>query len=389
MLTLRHVLVCALLAPAVSAPASETRAVRGASTHGAQLKPLDVPFDFPSVADSNSPLFWNADRELVLFTSVGHPTLSVGRRLDQMTPVGEVHIESDLPGGKWLEAVIPAGDGTLYGYYHNEPPGVCPDESLTAPQIGAMRSRDDGQTWVDLGIVLTARPGYISCDTVNTYFAGGVGDFSVVLDREQSYAYFFFTTYGGELGEQGVTVARLDWRHRDNPARKLFKYFAGEWKEPGLGGAATAIFPALTLWEEPETDAFWGPSVHWNSSIGQFVMLLNHDFGSTFANEGIWIAFSPSLEDPTQWSDYEPILEGGDWYPQVVGFEPGRGSDRVAGAEAWFCVRGRCSFQISFAPRAAAAVAGTLRAGSVAVSRPAQLVRSPSRAWQPRRRRPV
>ena len=385
-MTLRLILACAVLAPAVSAAGSETRAVRSAATYRAELKPLATPLLFPSPADSNSPLFWNTDGEMVLFTSVGQPTLNVGRTLDSMTPIGEVHIESDLPGGKWLEGVIPAEDGTLYGYYHNEPPGVCPDESLTAPQIGAMRSRDDGQTWVDVGIVLTARPGYLHCDTVNTYFAGGVGDFSVVLDRDQSYAYFFFTTYSGELGEQGVSVARLDWRQRDTPVGKLFKYFAGEWNEPGLGGNSTAIFPALTLWEEPETDAFWGPSVHWNSSIGQFVMLLNHDFGQTFANEGIWIGFSPSLEDPTKWTDLEPILAGGDWYPQVVGFETGRGSDREAGAEAWFCVRGRCSFRISFAPRTNAAVAGTLRAGSVAVSRPGQPVPSPSRAWQPRRR---
>jgi hypothetical protein len=169
--SLRVLVALALLAPAGSVLASQARTVRATAAYRAELKPLAAPFLFPSPVDSNSPLFWKGDGELVLFTSVGHPTLNVGRQLDSLTPVGEVTIESELPGGKWLEAVIPAGEGVLYGYYHNEPPGVCPDDpSLTAPQIGAMRSGDDGQTWVDLGIVLTARPGYITCDTVNTYF---------------------------------------------------------------------------------------------------------------------------------------------------------------------------------------------------------------------------
>ena len=35
-----------------------------------------------------------------------------------------------------IEAVWPEGN-TLYGYYHNEPGGLAPGTTLTAPRIGA------------------------------------------------------------------------------------------------------------------------------------------------------------------------------------------------------------------------------------------------------------
>lgn len=330
------------------------------------LMPLERQVEFPSAVDSNSPLFWNDLNEMVLFTSFGHPFFSVGPELARMAPVAEVGWATETPGAKWLESVIRAGDGTLYGYYHLEPPDLCLESGqvdLTEPQIGAAVSLDDGQTWRDLGIVLTARPGYLRCDTANSYFAGGVGDFSVVLDQEQRYAYFFFTTYAGESGEQGVCVARLLWAERDRPVPKVVKFFDGLWLEPGLGGRATAIFPAMPRWDELDTDAFWGPSVHWNTQLQAHVMLLNHDLGTTFSNEGIYVAFSFDLDDPSLWTNPEMIIEGGDWYPQVVGLEQEKGTDARAGREAWLCVRGRCSFRVVF--QAADAGEQTARAGAV------------------------
>jgi hypothetical protein len=338
---------------------------RAASNVRVSLTPLTPEVVLPSSVDSNSPLFWNDLGEMVLFTSFGRPFLSVGPELRSLTPVGAVFIEDETPGRKWMESVIRAGDGTLYGYYHAEPAGVCPESDLTAPRIGAALSLDDGQSWRDLGIVLTASLGDVRCDTSNSYFAGGVGDFSVALDRDERYVYFFFSNYSGESGEQGVSVARLLWADRDRPAGKLSKFFEGLWLEPGIEGRSTAIYAATRLWDRTDAESFWGPSVHWNTELRQWVMLLNYNVGSSFDNEGIYVAFTPDLADPSLWSAPEKIVEGGGWYPQVIGLESERGTDKQAGREAWFCLHGVCGHRIAFedaAPASRAAAAGTLRA---------------------------
>src|SRR5689334_13343471 len=75
----------------------------------------------------------------------------------------------------WIESVWQDADGTIYGWYHNEPGGVCPNSTLTAPRIGALVSTDGGASFTDLGIVLsTGDP--LNCAAKNGFFAGGHGD---------------------------------------------------------------------------------------------------------------------------------------------------------------------------------------------------------------------
>ncbi len=326
-----------------------------------QLLPLARGVAFPSPADSNSPAHWNDLNELVVFTSFGTPLLSVGPDLERLTFLGEAAFDTEAPGGRWLESVIPAGDGTLYGYYHIEPADVCARSEITEPRIGAAVSLDDGQTWRDLRAILTAVPGSLDCDTVNAYFGGGVGDFSAILDLDKRYVYFFFTTYAGAAGEQGVSVARLQWAERDRPVGSVHKYFDGLWQEPGLGGRATSVFPAAVPWQDPGADSFWGPSLHWNTELRMYVMLLNHNVGAFFDQEGVYVAFASGLEDPALWSQPEQLVRGGDWYPQVIGLEAERGTDAVAGRDAWLCMRGACNHRIVF--ENSGATAGSARAG--------------------------
>jgi hypothetical protein len=63
---------------------------------------------------------------MVLFNSFGQPFLSVGPELRSLTRVGAVAIEDETPGRKWMESVIRAGDGALYGYYHAERTACAP-----------------------------------------------------------------------------------------------------------------------------------------------------------------------------------------------------------------------------------------------------------------------
>jgi len=64
-------------------------------------------------------------------------------------------------------------------------------------------------------------------------------------------------------------------------------------------------------------------------------MLLNRAKDDQFGQDGIYIAFSPTL-DPTDWTAPVKILSGGGWYPQVIGGETGVGTDRTAGKRARF-----------------------------------------------------
>ena len=256
-------------------------------------------------------------------------------------------------GGVWIEAIETARDGTWYGYYHNEVHATtCGDTVKVVPRIGAARSTDHGATWVDLGIVLEAPASTFVCNTNNRYFVGGVGDLSVALDRNGQFLYLFFSQYGRTAAEQGVGVARMVWGDRDNPVGKLDVWSTGAWL-PMRGSEltdATPIFLMTRLWHDADAhvDAYWGPTVHWNEYLDKYVMLLNRAADESFSQEGIYLSMSGSLDDPTTWSAPTKIMDGGQWYPQVIGMEDGVGTDKLAGREARFFVGGRSSYVIRF-----------------------------------------
>jgi len=95
-------------------------------------------------------------------------------------------------------------------------------------------------------------------------------------------------------------------------------------------------------------NAFWGPSIHWNTSIERYVMLLNRARDEAFNNEGIYVSFASVLDDPRGWSAPRKILNGGDWYPQIAGLEPGAGTDKQMGRLGRFFLTGRSTHYIEF-----------------------------------------
>ena len=317
--------------------------------------------------DSNSPLIWELvqgrDTLFALTSFNGWPSRQVGTQVQAMAGAGPITFDVPPPDGVWMEAIVRDVDGTWYGYYHNErPANVCGDTSRMLPRIGAARSEDSGATWQDLGVILEAPPDWYDCDTSNRYFIGGVGDFSVVLDDNHRYLYFFFSQYVNREQTQGVAVGRMPWAFRDRPRGRIavwwrestwvparFTRMRGEGMEYTYP-AGVPIYRARDGWHEGQTvDAFWGPSVHWNTYLEQYVMLLNRASDTNFRQEGIYVAFTRSLDDPTSWSEPQRLIAGGDWYPQVVGIEPGSGTDKVAGERARFFVAGRSRYFIQFA----------------------------------------
>ena len=314
--------------------------------------------DKPGECDCNNPLHWDGDT-LYVFNSAGHPWRSGGRELFQLTnSYARCEYDNQANGGRWIECTWKADDGTLYGWYHLEPGGICPGAhpkspqmNFTAPKIGAVKSSDNGATWHDLGIVLEAPP-TIRCDTKNYYFVGGNGDFSIMLDANKEWLHFFISTYAGDVSAQGVAVARMRWADRDQPAGKVWKWHDRQWGEPGLGGQATPIFPAKIDWHEATADAFWGPSVHWNTHLRLYVLLLNRACDANWKQEGVYVSFNRTLANPAAWSVPQKILGelcNDGWYPQVVGTNQSRReTDKLAGKVARLFVRGQSRWEVEF-----------------------------------------
>jgi len=302
----------------------------------------------PSPTDSNSPAHW-LNGSLVLFNAMGIPLRSEG--LDQFSLYGQspVSLLRGTPSPLWIEATWLDDDGVLFAWYHHEPGGVCGGIPLTAPKIGALVSYDNGYSFRDLGFVLESGDP-VDCRAENGYFAGGNGDFTVILDAAREHFYFLFSNYGGDSSGQGIAIARMPFASRFNPRGSVLKYYNGAFSEPGIGGQLTPIFPAAVSWSSPSTDAFWGPSVHWNTALNQYVMLLNHSCCSPgWPQEGVYLSLNRDLADPLGWSPPLRLVEGGGWYPQVLGEDPGS-TDKLAGAVSRFYMYGISDFELVASP---------------------------------------
>jgi hypothetical protein len=120
------------------------------------------------------------------------------------------------------------------------------------------------------------------------------------------------------------------------------KYFEGGWTEPGLGGQVTPVIGTPTGWAPAGMDAYWGPSVHWNSHLGIYVALLNRATGHFWKQEGLYVSLSSDL---LSWSPPERLMAAEHFYPQVVGGGPGE-TDRLAGQRSRLFVSGASFYEI-------------------------------------------
>jgi hypothetical protein len=321
----------------------------------------------PAMVDSNIAMTWDlVDGQPTLFAFPsfgGSPIRWSGAGVDGLAQADAV---SFLPpaAGIWMESILQDDGGTWYGYYHHEVPAVaCGRADRFIPWIGAARSRDRGLTWEDLGVVLEAPPDAQACASENRYVIGGVGDLSAMLDPGHHNLFVYFSQYSKAPSLQGVAVARMPWADRDNPAGALSVWRDGAWLPPHASRASTddgadgweypggtSIFPGLRPWHDSNgaVDAFWGPSIHWNTYLQRYVMLLNRAKNESFNSEGMYVSYAAALDDPRGWSPPKKILNGGYWYPQVAGLEAGRGTDKEAGQRARFFMTGRSEYYIDF-----------------------------------------
>lgn len=311
-------------------------------------------FTLPDDVDSNAPMTWDlveGSWRLFAFASWGGvPSLLTGRDLSSLRRVVDSVTFVPHPGhGVWIEAVIPDDQGTWYGYYHHEVPAeACGRTDRSITRIGAAKSTDRGRTWEDLGPILEAPPGTYACSSSNRYVLGGVGDVSALLDADHRDLYLFYSEYGRDRNTQGVAIARLAWADRDRPRGRVSVWRDGIWLRRFTFG--TPLVMVAQPWHDGDqgVDAYWGPSVHWNTYLERYVMLLNRARNENFDNEGIYVSYSQTLGDPRAWSAPRKLMNGGGWYPQVVGLDAGAGTDKHAGQRARFFLTGKSEYWIEF-----------------------------------------
>jgi hypothetical protein len=318
------------------------------------------------LADCNSPSYWIGNK-LYLFNSWEQPWRSSGLDLFHLARGAPVDFDNQELKKLWIwmESIWQDEDGSLYGWFHNEWPNHCPPREGYIPgypiiaRIGALRSRVDGARWEDLGFVIQNSHQAITCDTEDYWYAGGAGDFFVIPDRKKAYFYFFFTNYSKFFSEQGLCLARMKYSDRNEPAGKVWIWYKGKWNEPALGGHATPIFPATVDLTRKEGQTFWGPVIHWNTSLEEYVMVVNRTLDTRWNTEGLYVSFNRDLDDPKGWSTPQksmgrdqathagPEKTGNGWYVQVMGTEKGQ-TDKVAGRKVRLFVDGESRWEITF-----------------------------------------
>ena len=320
-----------------------------------------LPIDAKS--DANVPMVWDlVDGVPTLFAFAswgGVPALLSGPELRGLREVSPITMTPAAGHGIWMESVIADESGAWYGFYHHEVPAdVCGRPERTILSIGLARSRDRGLTWDNLGIVLEGPPGTVACASTNTLLIGGVGDPSALLDADHNFLYLYFSQYGKPASAQGVAIARMPWADRDNPAGAFAVLNDGAWlparridgETPAWEySEGTPLVRVTEPWHDGDNkvDAFWGASIHWNTYLERYVMLLNRAKNEKFDNEGIYISFAPRLDDTGAWSAPQKLMNGGGWYPEVAGLEAG-GTDRQAGQRARLFLTGHSTHYIDF-----------------------------------------
>jgi hypothetical protein len=90
-----------------------------------------------------------------------------------------------------------------------------------------------------------------------------------------------------------------------------------------------------------DANYFWGPAIHWNTHLRQYVILLNRAKNKNWNQEGVYVTFNPRLDAPAAWTPPVKILDGVHYYPQVIGTDvKRRETDKLAGRTARLFVTG-------------------------------------------------
>jgi hypothetical protein len=187
---------------------------------------------------------------------------SLDRPLGNTSPIESVlhspHLPPDIlyAGGGPVYRVPPGREGAgdlLLVYQGARATYVAPHHYPDSYQyqngfwsyLGLAKSSDDGLTWSDLGIIISANQPYEpNGDSMD------IGEGDLVTDSTETYFYIYFPdriVNGTSDTFMSVARAPIDElladaaRHRTPRFRK---YNDGDWNEPGIGGKSSSVLPS-------------------------------------------------------------------------------------------------------------------------------------------------
>ena len=102
------------------------------------------------------------------------------------------------------------------------------------------------------------------------------------------------------MARQGIGIARLALADLDAPVGRVWRWDGAGWGAPGPGGEGVPVLPARADWQVPSSDAFWGLSVHWNTHLGRFAVLLSRAAGPDWRQAGAYAAVIGDIVDWTE-----------------------------------------------------------------------------------------
>ncbi|HZR56676.1 MAG TPA: IPT/TIG domain-containing protein [Terriglobales bacterium] len=279
----------------------------------------DTPLGVARTRDGSGYLFFGSDGGFHPFDGsltkrAGSITVSTGT-LDHPLglPAGDPNplpSEFLLPKTAGLDAMNYVGGGPVYRVPEGEPGAgnlliVYHAERPAAPfwsWLGLASSMDEGATWQDLGLIISAPRPY----SAQGAFEIGDGSLVVTTDPTTMQKYFYIYFPGGCSVNNVpcddftyLSVARAPYDELlakaflNNSAAGLFhKYYNGKWNQPGMEGKASELFPAVT----GQTDG--DPQVAWSAYRNRFVAIMDN---------GQYIAYGESV-DGLNWPPMQVIL---------------------------------------------------------------------------------
>jgi len=164
-------------------------------------------------------------------------------------------------------------------------------------ELGMARSSDGGETWIDLGPIITPHAPLESDyfqRRQETFDVGG-GGYLIIGD----YFYVYFSDLiksGEEYSVANLAVARAHVSEVVQAARegrnsvRWTKYYNGSWTEPGIGGRSTPLAP-------DNQEVLWG-DVSYNAHLGKYISL---SAGAPWPATDLYWAES---DDGLHWTNY-------------------------------------------------------------------------------------
>ena len=157
-----------------------------------------------------------------------------------------------------------ASTGIWIMVYHGEkwPQG---DPTRFVPFTNLAKSTDNGNTWTDLGMILSSFPPYDPNCQVD---CGGTGAAPFILKNEVDgqYMYLYHNDTTASFAVSRAKISDIVSEAVQGRAALFTKYYNGSFSQPGLEGLSDPIFGGTSL-----ISAFY--DVSYNSSLGKYIIV--------------------------------------------------------------------------------------------------------------------